>query len=479
MLTLLVQAPLWLPWAACAAATIAALACFSYRQSQGVLAPRQHAVDLFRGARVDPLTGLPNRQSFTDALATRLANGSPAALVLIDLDGFAALNSGYGHRAGDEVLVAAADRLRRLAPDLHRLGRLGGDEFAMFLDASGGAEAIELSAVGLLRAMLEPLRAGPHDFQCGVSLGVALAPDHGRDPDALLQAAQSALGQVKESGGGNWTFFDAGRDRAERARTQLMDELRAALGAGQIVPYYQPIMELSSGQVVGLEVLARWAHPARGLLVPDMFIPLAEEMQLAGLISQALMRRVTADTREWSPKLYFAFNVSPGQLRELIAMVRNPPIWPEGVLDPCRLEIEVTESAMIEDIDVAREVIGLLQDRGTRVVLDDFGVGFSNFLHLRELPFDRIKVDKSFVIDIAHDPRAEACVRAMLALGHSLGVDMVAEGIESAETASFVTALGCRFGQGFHYAEPVPAASVPALLRRLSAPEAKRLLAVG
>ena len=440
---------------------------------------RPHAVDLFRGARVDPLTGLPNRQSFNDALAAYLARKSPAALLLIDLDGFAALNTAYGHRAGDEVLVAASDRLRRLVPDLHQLGRLGGDEFAMLLDAQGGLDAVERSVVAVLRAMREPLRTGPHDFRCGVSVGVALTPDHGTHPDALLQAAQSSLGQVKESGGGTWMIFDSRREQAKRLRIALMEELRAAVGGGQITPHYQPIVDLSSGLVVGLEVLARWEHPARGLLVPDIFIPMAEEMQLAGLISQALMRRVIADARAWPPALYFAFNVSPGQLRELIALVRTPPAWPEGVLDPRRLEIEVTESAMIENIDVAREVIGLLQDRGTRVVLDDFGIGFSNFFHLRELPFDRIKIDKSFVIDIAHDPRAEACVRAMLALGHSLGVDMVAEGIESAETAAFVTELGCRFGQGFHYAEPVPAAAIPALLRRLVPPEPKRLQAIG
>ncbi len=477
---LMLAHPPWLAWIVVGLIVSAVLGWRATRRPLGgARATRQETVDLFRGARIDPLTGLPNRQSFTNALAARLAGDSPSALLLIDLDGFGELNTSHGHRAGDEVLVAASDRLRRISPDLHQLGRLGGDEFALVLDAAGGAAAVELAAVGVLRAMTEPLRTGPHDFACGVSLGIALAPDHGRDPDTLLNAAQSALCQAKDAGGGTWTFFDLARGQAERMRTQLMEELRVAVGGSQITPYYQPIVELRTGHVVGLEVLARWEHPTRGLLVPDTFIPMAEEMQLAGLLSQALMRRVIADAREWSPRLYFAFNVSPGQLRELIAMIRTPPAWPEGVLDPCRLEIEVTESAMIEDIDIAREVIGLLQSRGTRVVLDDFGTGFSNFLHLRELPFDRIKIDKSFVIDIAHDPRAEACVRAMLALGHSLGVDMVAEGIESAETASFVTALGCRFGQGFHYAEPVPSSSVAALLRRLSADAAMRLAAVG
>ncbi len=477
MLTDLARAPGWL--LAVTGIVAAGLAWLYWRRRRKARAPRQNAVDLFRGARLDPLTGLANRQSFTDTLAARLAGGGPAALLLIDLDGFGALNTAFGHRAGDEVLVAASDRLRRLAPGPLRLGRLGGDEFAILLDAPGGRDGAESAAVGVLRAMTEKLRTGPHDFQCGVSIGLAMAPDHGADADTLLQAAQSALGQVKEGGGGGWKVFDAKRSEAGRVRTQLREELRTAIGCGQIVPHYQPILELDSGRVVGLEVLARWEHPARGMLLPDCFIPIAEDMQLAGLISQTLMRRVIADAREWPPALYFAFNVSPGQLRELIAMIRNPPAWPEGALDPRRLEIEVTESAMIEDVDVAREVIGLLQGQGTRVVLDDFGIGFSNFFHLRELPFDRIKIDKSFVVDIASDPRAEACVRAMSALGHSLGVEMVAEGIESAETARFVTDLGCRFGQGFHYAEPVPARDVPGLLRQLSAKQTPRLLAVG
>ena len=435
-------------------------------------APARHAaLGQFRDTHRDPLTGLANRQCFTEALAGRLLAGQPAALLLFDLDGFAALNGAHGHRAGDEVLVAAADRLRSLVPGPGQLGRLGSDTFAVLLEAQGGRKAVEAACLNLLRAMTTPLRTGIHAAECGVSLGAALAPEHGRNADALLRAAQSALACAKQAGGGGWRFFDPARAQAEQARTALKEEFRRSLqSGGQLIPYYQPIVNLRTGALIGLEVLARWAHPARGVLAPDLFIPLAEEMQLAGLLTQTLMRRVIADARDWPAWLYFAFNASPGQLRELIGMVRNPPVWPEGALDPRRLEIEVTESAVIEDLAVAREVIALLQGQGTRVVLDDFGIGHSNFFHLRELPFDRIKIDKSFVLDIAHDPRAEACVRAMLALGQSLRVEMVAEGIESAETARFMAKLGCQLGQGYFYAEPVPAAAVHGLLRRLAAP---------
>ena len=437
----------------------------------GLAPARNPALGQFRDAHRDPLTGLANRQRFTQTLAGRLLTNQPAALLLFDLDGFAALNGTHGHRAGDEVLVAAAHGLRSLVPGTGQLGRLGGDTFAVMLDAQGGVKAVEAACLNLLRALMMSLRTGIYASQCGVSLGAALAPEHGRDADALLRAAQSALAHVKEGGGGGWRLFDPARAQAEQARNAMKEELRAALDSGgQVIPYYQPIVDLRTGALIGLEVLARWAHPSRGVLAPDLFIPLAEEMQLAGQLSQRLMRRVIADARDWPAWLYFAFNASPGQLRELIGMVRNPPAWQEGALDPRRLEIEVTESAVIEDLAVAREVIALLQAQGTRVVLDDFGVGHSNFFHLRELPFDRIKIDKSFVLDIAHDPRAEACVRAMLAVGQSLGVEMVAEGIESAETARFVATLGCQLGQGFFYAEPVPAAAVHGLLRRLAAP---------
>jgi EAL domain-containing protein (putative c-di-GMP-specific phosphodiesterase class I) len=292
-------------------------------------------------------------------------------------------------------------------------------------------------------------------------------PDHAVDEDGIMHAAQVALAEVKNAGGGAFRFYSPARCAAERVREKLKDDLRTAVFSNQIIPYYQPIVDLRTGQMVGLEVLARWQHPERGLIMPDLFIPVAEELNLAGHITQTLMRRVVRDARDWPNWVYFALNVSPGQLRELIGLMRQPPVWPEGELDPARLEIEVTESALIDDVEVAREVIGLLQARGTRVVLDDFGLGYSNIFHLRELPFDRMKIDKSFVMDSQTDPRADACVRAMLALGQSLGIEMVAEGIETEEAMRHMAELGCTYGQGYLFSEPVPAGSVYGLIRRL------------
>jgi len=438
------------------------------RQMPKLIQPRHTAeLEQFRSARRDQLTSLPNRTSFSEALATRLQSGTSTALILIDLDGFKSINTVHGHRLGDELLVAVSGRLRQLLPGVDQIARLGGNEFGILLSAVHGRDSIEGAALNILRTLMAPVLAGTRMVECSVSIGMALLPEHALDADNAFRAAYAALDDVKKAGGGGFRFFNPKRDEAAVLRGVMKEELRNAIPEGQIIPYYQPIVDLQTGDMIGLEVLARWNHPTRGLLLPELFIPLAEEMDLAGQITQSLMRRVTRDSRDWPARLYFALNVSPGQLRELIGLVRNPPVWQEGEIDPRRLEIEVTESALIEDLDLAREMMMLMQARGTRVVLDDFGIGYSNFFHLRELPFDRIKIDKSFVIDSATDPRAEACVRAMLALGVSLGIKMVAEGIETAAIAEHLTQLGCHYGQGFAYSPPVPANNVYGVMREL------------
>ena len=451
-----------------AAFALAAASAAGLGYRRGSVIRQEAELRRFQVNRRDSLTDLASRQSFIDGLATRLRSFTPTALLLIDLDGFAELNAQHGQRVGDEVLATTGARLRALFPGQAHAARLGGDEFAVVVPSPGGLDDAEAAALGVIRALLAPVDCAAGAVDCKVSVGVALLPEHGMDADAALLAAGQALRSVKATGVSGWRFFDPNQSEQAQRRTALKDELRAAITGHGIIPYYQPIVDLDDGRIAGLEVLARWQHPTRGLLPPDLFIPMAEEMGLTGQITQQLMRRVMADSRGWPSWLYFAFNVSPGQLRELISMLRRPPDWPEGMMDPRRLEVEVTESALIEDVDVAREVISLLQSRGTRVVLDDFGIGYSNFFHLRELPFDRIKVDRSFVMDVTTDSRAEACMRAMLALAGELRIPIVAEGVQDEETEAAVTRLGCRFGQGFLYSEAVPAVEVNALLRRLT-----------
>ncbi len=454
-----------------AAVSVAALAWSWWRRRPAAAARGLAELVLFRAARNDALTRLSSRDVLIEEIGVVLSKAIPAALLLIDIDDFSGLNGRHGYRVGDEILVAVAQRLRGLSPVAAHVARIGADRFGLLTTASGKLDRVEATALAILRSLSAPIACGAGLLDCRVSIGLVLLPEQAEDADDALRAAGAALDHIRAAGGAGWRYYDPDRDDAARRRAGMAAELRAGLSAGQVIPFYQPVIDLVDGRLVGLEVLARWQHPTRGLLPPDLFIPLAEELNLTGHITETLMRRVIADARDWPAWLYFAFNVSPGQLRELIGMIRNPPLWPEGTLDPQRLEVEVTESALMEDIDVAREVIALLQLRGTRVVLDDFGTGYSNFFHLRELPFDRIKIDRSFVLDVATDKRAEACVCAMLALGSRLGIPMVAEGVESAATEARMAELGCRFGQGFHYSEPVPQSGVAGLLRVFSGRE--------
>jgi diguanylate cyclase (GGDEF)-like protein len=423
-------------------------------------------LEMFRGMRHDHVTGLSNRHGFHEALERRLTAGHPTALVLIDIDQFSTINAVIGHRQGDQILLAIADRLRGLHADHDHIARLGDDEFGVLLDAAHGLEAVEAAVLHLLRTLTEPLAAGLDEVTASSSLGVALTPTHAQNADGLIRAATAALTSVKAAGGGTWRVFDPHHDIAQQARTQMKVDLQAAIHAGEIVPYYQPIIDLQAGRMVSLEVLARWHHHERAPIPPDIFIPLAEEMDLETPLTTSLMRRVLADQHDWPPHLTFAFNLSPGQMRDVISLIRNPPAWPEGHLDPRRMEIEIAAVALGEEAEAARDVMAELQSHGTRLVLDDFGTGTANITQLRQLPFDRVKIDRSFILDIAHDPRAEACVRGMLTLGQSLNIDMVAEAIETQENASLLAGLGCRFGQGYLFSRPVPSEEVASLCHR-------------
>ncbi len=425
----------------------------------------------FVGARRDSVTGLQTRQAFMETLSRRLASPGRAALILIDIDGFGRLNAERGHEAGDEVLRVLGERLRLLGSERDIAGRLGDDEFGFLVELTSGAGAEESAALAVQRALCRKILVAGETLDMSIGMGVAILTEHGRDPDRLARSASMALSRLKQEGRrGGWRVFDPAQEDALRERTRLGEDLQRAVENGEFVPFYQPIVELSTGDVVGLEVLARWQHPTRGLLNPDLFIQAAEAMHLAGGISQCLMRRVARDARDWPSWFYFAFNASPSQLRELVELVHAGKEGADGFLDPKRIEVEITESALIDDLDVAREVIASLQARGTRVVLDDFGTGYSNFFHLRELPFDRIKIDRGFVTGMQHHRRSEACVQAMIGLAHTLSIDAVAEGVETIETAAMLSSLGCRFGQGYLYSGPVPALGVPALLRRPHTP---------
>jgi diguanylate cyclase (GGDEF)-like protein len=408
---------------------------------------------------VDALTDLPSRAVFREALVGKLAAGRMGGLLIMELEGFQAIRMSHGTVLADWLLRAFATRLRAKAPATAHATRLRGDEFAVLLLGMDCA-AVMQEATHLHRALSVPFPLGGHNFTLSMSIGVALLPDHCDSFDSAMNAGLVALAAAKAAGGGTWRLFDAALGSAAKARAQLRTEFRAALSGGQLVPWYQPIVDLRLGTVVGFEVLARWDHPERGLLLPDNFIALAEEQNLCAELSWNLLRQVSVDARSWPPAWRFAFNASPGQLRELLTFAAGPAGNSPDLLPPPQIELELTETALIVDMELARRVVRAMHQRGTRVALDDFGTGYANFLHLREIPFDCIKIDRSFIKDMLTDSRTTACVAAMLSLGRSLGVQMTAEGVETEAAAAHLRDLGCDFGQGYYFSRPVPASEV-------------------
>jgi len=411
-------------------------------------------------ASLDPLTGLPNRAKFRDAITSMLAAGLPGGLLVMDLDGLRTVPHGDNASLSDVLLQEFAGSLSSLAPVTSHLARLQGDEFAVLVPGAD-AKLLESEAGLLLRGLSAPFALAGRRFELPVSIGAAVLPDHGNNFEGALRAALLALQQAKAAGGGACRVFDPALASAVETRSELRAEFRAALAAGQVVPYYQPIVSLRHGDVVGFEVLARWCHPQRGVLAPDLFIPLAEEQRLLDKLSLCLLSQVIVDAKHWPTDWTFAFNAAPSQLRGLVEFVRDRKQIPAGMLDPRRLELELTENALIKDIDLARQLVTAMHRHGSKVVLDDFGTGYANFLHLRDIPFDRIKIDRAFIRDMLNDRRNEACVRAMLALGQSLSVSVTAEGVETAAAATRLRDMGCDFAQGYYFSRPIPASAVP------------------
>ena len=319
------------------------------------------------------------------------------------------------------------------------------------------------AAARIAASLAAPYAAAGQLIDAGTSMGAALAPLHGPNAETLLQAAQAALTQAKQDGGGRVHLCGHVQAENVQARQRTRRELQRAIEAGQIVPYYQPIVRLPGAEIAKFEILARWVHPQLGVLTPEQFIPAADELGLSGQISMSLLRQVAADTQDWPAWCRYAINVSPGQVRELIGLLNTQPGNWQRRLDLSRLDVEISEAALTQDRALARELIDVLHEQGARAVLDDFGSA-SNFFHLRDMPFDSIKIGKTFIQTLIDDPRAEACVMAMLWLGLGLGIDIVADGVENAEVAERLAVLGCTFAQGFLYARPAPAAAAGKLL---------------
>ena len=414
-------------------------------------------------ALTDELTGLANRRHFDERLGAELPGG-PLAVAMIDLDRFKELNDTLGHRAGDRLLAQLGPRLREVVAEDGLVARLGGDEFALLMPGADLARATELGRrLGI--ALQEPFLIDGLEVVMDASVGAVLSPEHGTDAETLLQHADVAMYQAKEARTG-FQAYDPARDRHSRERLALIAELRRALERDELVLHYQPKVDLLSGRVAGVEALVRWQHPVHGLRGPGAFLPHAEHSALMHPLTLHVLETALSQLSAWRGDgldLHMAVNLAVQNLLDLRTPSQIAHLLARYELPPHVLVLEVTESLMLHDPQRAGEVLAELRDLGVGLALDDFGTGYSSLEHLKRLPVHELKIDKSFVMGMDRDSADRAIVASTAALGRSLGLRVVAEGVESAAAAAVLAAIGCDLAQGFHYSPPVPAEQIPAL----------------
>lgn len=417
-----------------------------------------------RLAITDALTGLPNRAGLHHSLAGLDPSSEPFALVMIDLDGFKQINDALGFPAGDALLIAVACRLQEQCNERDRVARIGSDEFVLILAGVCDRTAIAARLDRLLGELRQPYEIHFHDahksLEIGISMGIALFPDDGGDIQQLLRAAELALNSARTTSGGGWKFFDSALQTAAEHRRRLEDDLRAAVAGRELHLAYQPIVELATGQVVGAEVLLRWPHPQRGMVPPDVFVPLAEEIGLIGFIGLEVIDatcRQLVQWRETGLELYCSVNVSARQIPDALPPALLLDRLAHHGLPPTSLALEITESVLMRDVAVAQRWVENLRAAGVRIFLDDFGTGFSSLSYLKRFSLDTVKIDKSFIRDLEDDRNDRALVGAIIAMADTLGLHVVAEGVEDARQLALLQEMRCRYGQGYHFAHPMAA----------------------
>jgi diguanylate cyclase (GGDEF)-like protein len=432
----------------------------------------RHAIAKEHQSLHDALTGLPNRLLFRDrvdqAITSNQRSGEIAAVMLMDLDHFKEINDTLGHHHGDRLLEEVAQRLQGALRDSDTVARLGGDEFGVLLPRVAGVEAATEVANDVLRHLREPFLVDDLTLEVDASIGVAIFPDHGADTETLLQRADIAMYSAKSSSGGSM-LFEASQDRHSPRRLALAGELRSAISNGQIVLYFQPKADLRTGQIVGVEALARWDHPRFGVVGPTEFVPIAEQTGLIGPLTSCVLNKALAQLRLWSEgghDLTVAVNLSARSFLDTQLAVEIPALLERHGVAPARLELELTESMLMHDPQRAQATLERLKSIGVTLAVDDFGTGYSSLANLRRLPVDVIKIDKAFVIDMETSPSDAAIVSATVDLAHSLGLRAVAEGVESDEVWRRLAALGCDVAQGFHVSRALPARDLAPLLQR-------------
>jgi diguanylate cyclase (GGDEF)-like protein/PAS domain S-box-containing protein len=420
-------------------------------------------------AQHDGLTGLPNRnllrQQMDEILALTRRSAEKAAVLVLGLDNFKSVNDTLGHGIGDKLLRGVAKRLRSMLRDEDVLARLNSDEFAIVQTALTRPEDTVLLSRRLLEAIAEPYLLDGHSVVIGATIGIAIAPGDGEDSEKLLKNADMALSRAKTESRGTFAFFEAGMDARAQSRRKIELDLRDAIQNEVLKPHYQPLIDLTSGRINCFEALVRWPHPERGMVSPGEFIPVAEETGLINSLGVLMLRRACMDAAVWPDDVRVAVNLSPAQFRtsNLLSIVMD--VLKQSGLPPKRLELEITETLLLEKSAQVLASLHALRALGVRISMDDFGTGYSSLSYLRSFPFDKIKIDQSFVRDLDANRDAQAIIRSIASLGMGLGVTITAEGVETEAELSCLRAEGCHEGQGFLFSRARPNMEVVQLLK--------------
>ena len=420
-------------------------------------------------AQHDGLTGLPNRsllrQQMDDLLLHTRRSAEKVAVLVLGLDNFKAVNDTLGHGIGDKLLRGVAKRLRSTLREEDVLARLNSDEFAVVQSGVTRPEDAVLLARRLLEAIGDPYLLDGHSVVIGASIGIAMSPGDGDESDRLLKNADMALSRAKNEFRGTFSFFEAEMDARAQTRRKIEIELRDAIQNDLLRPYYQPLIDLATGRITGFEALVRWPHPERGMISPGDFIPVAEETGLINAVGGLMLRRACMDAAQWPDDVRVAVNLSPLQFRvgNLLSTVMDT--LKQTGLAATRLELEITETLVLEKSSQVLATLHALRSLGVRISMDDFGTGYSSLSYLRSFPFDKIKIDQSFVRDLGSNRDAQAIVRSIISLGKGLGVTITAEGVETEAELSCLRNEGCHEGQGFLFSRARPNAEIISLLK--------------
>lgn len=420
-------------------------------------------------ADTDALTGFLNRRAMMavghKAVATALDEHRQIALFLMDLDHFKTVNDIHGHAAGDQVIKAAARRIATIMPPNTILSRLGGDEFvALLVFDKLAREQIDSLAGQMVASFEVPITYDNQEIRVGASIGIAHVREDATSIDMLMRQADIAMYHSKEQGRNRYCWFEKGMEMAVKARNQIEIGIREGMPRGEFLPYFEPQVEIASGKLVGFEMLMRWDSPQYGMIAPDKFIPVAEKSGLIGELSLHVIRKALEIAKSWDPSITLAVNISPQQLKDPWFSQKLTKLMVEAGFPANQLEVEITESSLFENLPLVRSIVTSLKNQGVSLSLDDFGTGYSSLSHLRALPFDRIKIDRSFVTSMAESHDASAIVVAIVRLGESLSMPITAEGVEDEATAIELARLGCAKAQGWFYGKAASAAETSRLL---------------